>query len=351
MAAAASNGQSITSREVLPSGKVPPEILRRLLAVVPEGAGVLIGPGIGRDVAVVEVGGVFLALKSDPITFATDELGWYAVHVNANDLATVGAEPRWFLATLLLPERGTSEALIDRIMRDMVDAANGIGVAIVGGHTEITPAVTKPVVAGAMAGTVSGDLLRPDGLRPGDRLLLTKGMAIEATSIIARELPDLLRSAGLSSEEIDDAAAYLRKPGISVLEDSRIARSAGVVHAMHDPTEGGVIAALDELAEASQVGLSVDRDALSRAISRLTGRVCHAVGIDPRGAISSGALLVGVEEHSATAVESALREAGISVHRIATVVGGRVGCRYAGSTAGRWPHFARDEVARLFQGG
>lgn len=333
----------------IPSGKLPSELLRRLLAQLPTSDDVVIAPGIGQDVAVVEACGIRLALKSDPITFATDRLGWYAVHVNANDLATVGAEPKWFLATLLLPAGQADEALVERIINDMVEAASDIGVVLVGGHTEVTSSVRKPVVAGAIVGIISGDLLKPSGLRPGDRILLTKGMAIEATAIVARELPDRLRVAGLTAEEIDEAAAYLTQPGISVLRDSRIARGAGEVHAMHDPTEGGVVTALDELAEAAHVALEVEADALMETASPLTEKVCRAVGIDPRGAISSGALLVGVEERSVKPIQSALREAGIAAYCIGTVVEGPVGCRAIGSGGGTWPRFARDEIARLFE--
>jgi hydrogenase maturation factor len=322
-----------------------------VLASLTAGDDVLIGPGVGHDVAVVACGGANLAIKADPITFATDRLGWYAIHVNANDLATVGAEPKWFLATLLLPEGESDAALVGRIMADMVEAADGIGVAIVGGHTEITPATTKPVVIGAMVGVVHGDVVRPDGLTPRDEILLTKGMAVEATAIIARELPERLRSAGLSQTEIERAAGYLSTPGISVLKDSQLARRAGTVHAMHDATEGGVATALDEMAEAAHVGLEVDGGALAAAVSPLTERVCRAVGLDPRGAISSGALLIGLPQESIERVESALGAAGLSAHRIARVVEGPVGCRYAAPEDRPWPRFARDEIARLFDAG
>jgi len=339
-----------SSGGTLPTGKLPPALLRDLLASLPQADEVVLGPGIGRDVAVVELEGHRLALKSDPITFATDEIGWYAVHVNANDLATVGAEPKWFLATLLLPEGRTDRALAARIVEDMVRAAEGVGVALVGGHTEITGGLSRPIVSGTMIGLLSqGVLVRPDGLRPGDAVLLTKGLAIEATAIIARELPDRLRSAGLSAEQIEEAARYLHDPGVSVLPDARIARKAGVVHAMHDPTEGGVVTALDELAEAANVGIDVDAAALANAMTPLTEAVCRAAGIDPRGAISSGALLVALAPERAALAQAALDQAGIPSHRIGTAVARRKGCRLIGPEAGPWPRFARDEIARLFE--
>jgi len=341
------------SGDALPAGKLPAALLRELVAALPQADDVVLGPGIGRDVAVVDLGGTWLAAKSDPITFAADRIGWYAIHVNANDLAAAGAEPRWFLASVLLPEGSADAAMARRIMDDLAGAAAGIGVTLVGGHTEITAGLRRPVVAGTMLGIVPrGRLIRPDGLVPGDVVLLTKGMAIEATSIIARELPGRLRAAGFSSQEIAAAADFLREPGISVTADSRVACAAGDVHAMHDPTEGGVATALEELAEAAGVDIEVDGAALDGAISPLARRVCEAVGVDPRGVISSGALLIGVPPASAGPVESALAAAGIGAWRIgvARPKPGDAGVGWGRprlSGGAPWRSFSRDEIVRI----
>ena len=332
----------------LPAGKLDHAFLRELLGDLTGGADVVLGPGVGRDVAIVDAGGVWLALKSDPITFATDEIGWYAVHVNANDLASAGAEPRWFLATLLLPEGAADEDLVRRIMADLREAAHSMGIALVGGHTEVTVGLDRPIVSGTMIGTVTPEsLVRPDGIRPGDVVLLTKGLAVETTAILAREMPDRLRAAGLTDAQMAKAAAYLRTPGISVVRDARVARQAGDVHAMHDATEGGVATALDELSEASGIGLDVDRAALVSAISPLSAKVCAAVSVDPLGTISSGAMLVAVAAKTASAVIDALAAEGIPAFSVAQATDRESGCRYSDGTP--WPRFRRDEIARVFE--
>jgi len=338
----------------LPAGKLPAGFLREILGSLAQPDDVILGPGIGHDVAVIDLGTTLLVAKSDPITFATDHIGWYAVNVNANDIATAGAAPKWFLVTLLLPEGDADTAMVERIMADLVDAANSLGVSIVGGHTEITSGIDRPIVSGTMLGTVRrGELVRPDGMRPGDVVLLTKGMAIEATSIVAREMTDRLLDAGMPPDRVDDAARCLIDPGISVVRDGRLARQAArsvgeSIHALHDPTEGGVVTAMDELAEAAGVDIEVDADLLSEAVEPLCREVCDAVGIDVRGAISSGALLIALPPEAADAVTRALREEMIAVYRVGRAVAGSGVCRFSDNAAADWPVFPRDEIARLF---
>ena len=336
-------------RDILPAGKLEHTFLSNLLHDLEQADSVILGPGIGRDVAVVDAGGAWLALKSDPITFATDEIGWYAVHVNANDLASAGAQPLWFLATLLLPEGGTDTDLVSRIMNDLTDACRSMGIALVGGHTEITVGLDKPIVAGTMIGSVDADsLVRSDGMQPGDDVLLTKGMAIETTAILAREASEYLTQSGIGENDIAVAADYLQNPGISVVQDSRIARENGDVHAMHDVTEGGVVTGLDELAEAAGIGIDVDIDALNMAITPLSREICVAVGIDPRGTISSGAMLMAVAPETTETIVAALAAEGIAAYRIGRAMGERTGCRFSGSDE-PWPYFRRDEIARFFE--
>jgi hydrogenase expression/formation protein HypE len=178
----------------LPAGKLPPDLLQRLLAHHAGGTDprVLVGPGVGEDAAVLDVGpaaagdATCLVAKSDPITFATDRIGWYAVHVNANDIAAMGATPRWFLSTVILPQHLASEALVEQILQQIHEACASLGVLVVGGHTEITSGLDRPLVVGHMLGEAApGQILRSSGLRPGDDVLLTKGVAIEATAILA----------------------------------------------------------------------------------------------------------------------------------------------------------------------
>jgi hydrogenase maturation factor len=332
-------------------GKLPAALLRELLAELPApDQRLLIGPGIGEDAAVISFGSTDLIAKSDPVTFATDLIGWYAVHVNANDIAATGGTPRWFLPTVFLPE-GESEHTARQIFRQLKEAASGIGVTLAGGHTEITSAVTRPVVAGSMLGEVShGRAVSTSGAMPGDDLILTKGIAIEGTAILARELAAELGERGVSREALDKAAKLLFSPGISVLSDAQTAIGAGGVTAMHDPTEGGLATALAELAEASNVGLTVYEDTVTvLPESRL---ICDALGVDPWGLISSGALLIACGPGSSAGIVGALRASGVSATVIGTAEAPVHGLRLVSGRTGKLaplPVFERDEIARVFE--
>jgi len=332
---------------MLPPGKLPHDLLDRLLrSHTDSDPSVIVGPRVGEDATVIDLGDVWLVAKSDPITFATADIGRYAVHVNANDIATMGATPRWFLATILLPDAGADETLVESIFRSVHEAAAEIGVAVCGGHTEVTVGLDRPIVSGQMLGTVDKDsLVLSSGLSPGDSILLTKGLAVEATAILAGEKRAALAAAGVASNLIEDGARYLIDPGISVLKEARIACGTARVTAMHDPTEGGVATALMELAAASEVGMEIDADALP--VSETTGAICHALDVDPLGFISSGALLIGTSSGDTAAVREAIEAEGIRCARIGTVTE-RKALRMM--REGKWqalPQFARDEIARL----
>lgn len=307
----------------------------------------VLGPGIGRDAAVIRIGDEFLAAKSDPITFASEEIGWYAVHVNANDLACLGASPRWFLATLLLPEKGTDPAMVERIFAQIQSACVEVGAVLCGGHTEVTLGLERPMVAGTMLGQVpSGGLIRPDGAMPGHRLFLTKGIAIEGTSVLAREHSGL--KALLDAREMEQCAGMLRVPGISVVREALAAARAGGVSAMHDPTEGGLATALWEMAQASQVGLLVRAEMIT--VLPETQRVCQVLGLDPMGLLASGALLLAVEPYSVSQVKKAILAQGVEVFEIGEVTDrpGEVLVRNEGQEI-PLPRFERDEVARALE--
>jgi len=337
-----------------PLGKLPPEYLAKLFQQhATPNRRVVLGPGIGHDAAVIsfcdgsEDEARLLVAKTDPITFASDQIGWYAVHVNANDVACAGAVPRWFLVTLLLPQEGTGRELVDDIFDQIATTCHSLDVALVGGHTEITHGFDRPVVVGFMLGDVpAGDLVRPDGARPGDELILTKGIAVEGTAIIAREKHHGL--AALDPALLDRSRGFLRHPGISVVRDAAIAVGAGEVHAMHDPTEGGLAMGLWELAEAAAVGLVVRRDAIP--IFQETEVLCETLDLDPLGLIASGALLMAVAADDAAAISRALEEAGITAARIGRVVERAEGRVLRESGEDRpLPTFERDEITRLFE--
>ena len=337
------------STDPFPVGKIASELLRELLgAAEPTDPRVILGPGIGRDVAVLDFGETALVVKSDPVTFATDALGWYVVNVNANDIATAGADPRWFLATLLLPEGKTDEALVAGIFAQLRRACETLGIALVGGHTEITYGLDRPIVCGQMLGEVRRDrLVLPTGIRPGDAILMTKAVAIEGTSLLAREAADRLRQAGCSEEEITEGAGLLYEPGISVVPEARALTAAVTVHAMHDPTEGGLATGLWEMAEAGGVGLDVELQQIPR--HPLCERFCALLGLDPLGLIASGTLLAAVNGAEVDRAIAACRRAGVACAQIATATErpGEVRERDGGG----WRplrRFDQDEVTKVF---
>ena len=342
---------------ILKTGKLPGLLLQDLIDDLPKtliDSRLLVGPSLGEDAAHILFGENTLLAKTDPITFATDRIGWYAVNVNANDIAVAGGIPKWFLATLMMPP-GSTESDVRNIFTQIGEAASDIGVQLAGGHTEITPAVTQPVICGFMLGEApTSATVSASGAQPGDAVILTKGIAIEGTSILANQCRDALILSGIAAADIDTAAEFLTNPGISVLEDARTAVKSGGVTAMHDPTEGGLATALQELAFASNVNIVINESAVH--VIPLCQSMCDALNIDPWGLISSGALLATVEPDHEETVIAALLDAGID----AEVIGGVevVGVEDAGpavyarigpeSSTRPVSTFERDELARYF---
>jgi hydrogenase maturation factor len=334
---------------LLPVGKLPADHLRQLLSRHrrPDPR-LLVGPGVGEDAAVIDMGDRYLVAKSDPITFATDEIGWYVVNINANDIACAGGTPRWFLATLLLPEGKTDAHLVDSIFDQIAQACARLGITLAGGHTEITHGLDRPLVVGHMLGEAERDgYVCTLGAQVGDDILLTKGIAVEATALIAREKESALR--GFVSEDyLARCRGFLHDPGISVVRDAGVAQAAGTVHAMHDPTEGGLVTGLWEMAEAAEVGLDINRAAIP--IFPETTQLCAHFGLDPLGVIASGSLLIGCPPEATDPIIRALADAGIAAATIGRAVEKVRGCTMTTLTGKQpLPTFARDEIARLFE--
>ncbi|MBM3279769.1 MAG: AIR synthase family protein [Candidatus Handelsmanbacteria bacterium] len=332
-----------------PPGKLPHGELSRLLARYTHAHPRLVVPaGVGADAAVIAMGDRYLVAKTDPITFASDEIGWYAVHVNANDIAAMGAEPRFFFATVLIPAEQAVPELVEGIFRSIHEAAQSLGIAVCGGHTEITAGVARPIVVGQMLGEVAPEgLVRPGGLRAGDALLLTKGLAIEATALIAREKGEELCRRGYGEELLARCRNYLHAPGLSVVRDAHIACQAGRIHALHDPTEGGVATGLMEMAAAAGVGLEIAAEAL--CLSPESRQLCAEFGLDPLGAISSGALLIGCPSEDAPRICAALEREGIRVDQLGAVQPVEFGLQLRrGETLEPLPRFVVDEITRIF---
>jgi hydrogenase maturation factor len=335
---------------VLPVGKLPAEHLQKLLAqYAPLDDRVVVGPRVGEDAAVIDMGDRYLVATTDPITFATDDMGWYALVVNANDLAVRGACPRWFLATVLLPEGRTTSPQVEALFAEIGEACRQLGVSLIGGHTEVTAGLPRPVIVGSMLGEVDKDrLVTTAGARIGDAVLLTKGVPLEGAAIIARERGAEATRRGVPADVVARAARFLREPGIAVLDDARAACGAARVHAMHDPTEGGLATACWELARAGDVGLRIERELIP--VLAEGRQLCEAFGLDPLGTIASGALLLAVAASDAGAVTAACHGAGIECVGIGRVTDARDGVTL--STAGRpapMPSFPQDEISKLFR--
>lgn len=328
-------------------GKLPADELKKLLAKAKADPTVLIGPAYGEDAAAVRFGSEMLIAAADPITFAADRIGYYAVCVNVNDIAVMGGVPRWFLATILLPG-GSTEQSAESIFDQIEQTCEQFGIALIGGHTEITPAVTQPIVSGCILGEAGNfGLIRSGGARVGDAIILVGGIAIEGASILAREAAAALIEKGVPPEIIARAAAYLDNPGICVLDYARMAVETGGVTAMHDPTEGGLATALRELAAASGTGVEIRDGAIP--VLHECEVICNALGLDPLGLIASGSLLVVAEPVAAERILQAYSGSDIGAANIGTVRECELGMRYSSGT--KLPDFTRDEIARYFEHG
>jgi hydrogenase maturation factor len=335
---------------IFPLGKLPHYYLERMLRKysVIDGT-VVVGPGIGEDAAVVDVGDRYLVLKTDPITFVVEDIGWYAIQINANDLATRGARPRWFLSTLLLPEGKASAEVVEGIFAQIGEACQSLGISWVGGHTEITYKLDRPIVVGCMVGEADKDkLITTAGARVGDDIVLSKGIAIEGTSIIARELADQLRERGYDQEFLARCRNFLYDPGIGILREAMVAVAAASIHAMHDPTEGGLVNGLFELAQAAQVGILLELDSIP--IYPETRALCRELALDPLGLIASGSLLLVLPPEETPCLLEKLRQEGIEAARIGKVLPGREGMKAReGGRAKDLSFFERDEITRIFE--
>ncbi|MCS6859115.1 MAG: AIR synthase family protein [Abditibacteriales bacterium] len=334
---------------IFPVGKLPASVLEKMLTRFRvHDERVVVGPRLGEDAAALNFGDRYLIVKSDPITFATDELGWYAVVVNANDIACRGATPQWFLPTLLLPEGKTDEAMVEAIFGQIADACAALNIAVIGGHTEITYGLDRPILSGHMLGEVAKEkLVTTSGARVGDAVILTKGIPIEGTSIVAREKEPELRRAGVPPALIERAKNYLHHPGISVVKDALLAVNTVNVHCLHDPTEGGLATGLREVAVAANVGLRIAAENIT--ILEESKALLSVFGLDPMGTIASGALLLTVAPEEVDALLSAFQQARISANVIGEVVPIEQGMTLQrGGKDTPLPTFEADEIARLF---
>jgi hydrogenase maturation factor len=301
----------------LERGKLPPEVLAGILKAHASGLpeDVRVGPAVGEDAAVLESPYGLIVVASDPVTFVTEGSGYTLVTVNANDVAVMGARPRFFLFTLLLPEGRTEGRDVETVFREVSEALEDIGAFLIGGHTEVTAGIDRPLAMGTMIGVAEEEtLVTSVGAEPGDVLAMTKGIAIEGTSILAREKASELEGI-VSPDILRRMQDFHRDPGISVVREALALASLGIPTAMHDPTEGGMAMGAAELAGASSVGLHLMKREIP--VYPETLEVCRAFDIDPMGLISSGTLIFSCPVERLESAEKAL----MSLHVPMAVIG------------------------------
>jgi hydrogenase expression/formation protein HypE len=328
-------------------GKINPDILGKLISdYTHKEDRVIIGAGIGEDAAIIDMGSSYLVAKTDPITHVTSEIGHYAVNINANDIAAMGGKPMWFLATILMPAASSADEL-KRIFSQLSESCKELGISYCGGHTEVTHSVNNPVVIGHMLGEVGRDNLKPTSeARLGDDLIMTKSSAIEATAIIALEKEKELRG-HLGDKLLARAKNYLYNPGISVVKEASVVSSIKEVHALHDPTEGGIATGIFEMATASDLGVEIHYDKIP--ISEETLKLCESYHVDPLGTFASGSLLIAVSPSVSEDVISRLSAVGITAARIGVMMPKEEGMRLIRNGENLpLPVYHQDEISKIF---
>jgi hydrogenase maturation factor len=303
-------------------GKLPPDVMEKYLFGMTGARSrrVVVEPSLGLDFGVVRLGGEkakgrYLIVSSDPITGVRERAGWYAVNVSANDVATSGNRPEFMQSVILLPE-DASERDVRRLSSEMHNTAKRLKIAIVGGHTELSPGLHRPIVV-TTAFAVAGSYVTAAGARAGDTLMMTKTAGVEGTAILGT---DARFNKRLDRETVRGAESHFEK--LSVVEEAVVAYRTGAVDAMHDCTEGGVLGALYEMATASGLGLEVAEADIP--VSKETKRVCSALGVDPLKLISSGTLLISVKKGEEGLVGDAVASVGSSATPIGRFKRGKV---------------------------
>jgi hydrogenase expression/formation protein HypE len=333
----------------LPLGKLKPDLLEKLFArhFNFKDDRLVIGPRVGEDAAIIDLGDRYLVAKTDPVTFATKEIGWYAVNINANDLAVRGAKPRWFQSVVLLPEKGATSKLADKIFAQIAQACSDLDISVAGGHTEVTYDLPRPIVIGSMLGEVAKDkLVTTAGAQVGDDIIITKGIVVEGTALIAREKAEELKARGYKYGWIKEAQDYLFNPGLSVVTEALLSNSTVKVHSMHDPTEGGLANGLFEVAYASGTGLMIDYDAIPILPHSL--KLCEEFGLDPFGTLTSGTLILTLAPTDTSIVLKAFEAKGIKAARIGRVVEKEQGLKVKiGTKLKSLRYSEKDEILRI----
>ncbi len=334
-------------------GKLPPDLMERYVfkKLGANDPRVLVGPALGEDAAVIDIGcGKVLVVHNDAITGAVETLGWLAVNIVANDVAVTGARPSWFLMSLFLPQEAPE--VVEGIMTQVDNAAKELGMAIVGGHTEVTPGINRPIAGTTAIGVANRErVVSTCGAKAGDLVVMTKSAAIEGTAILCTDFADVLRSKGVPERVIEVGTSFLGK--VSVVKEALVLAEKRFATAMHDPTEGGLLGGLAEVAYAS--GKTVVVDEASIPVAEETAVVAGALGIDPLRLLSSGALIATVPAPLAGEAIEALKREGVPAKVVGRVESYR-GClvelhRVGGRVERLEKAYVADEIYRLWQSG
>ena len=307
---------------------------------------IVLGAAFGEDVALTRVGDDILVSHVDPIVGAIGDIGWLAVHVACNDVATSGVPPRWILLLVMVP-RMEDEELLEQIMRDAGRAAEEVGVSVIGGHTGYSAGLSRPLVAVTALGTASGrEPVRTGGARVGDGVLVTKGLGLEGTGILAQDFADVALELGLNQDDLAEARQLMGQ--VSVVPEALALAEEGA-SAIHDVTRGGLMETLLEIALLSGVGIELHDSRLP--IPAIVSRFAEAFRFDPLRMISSGTLAVTVPPDRVEAVRQALEALGTPFAFVGHVTEGS-GVRVF-LQSGEVQHFRdirceEDELARMW---
>ncbi len=341
----------------LPTGKIKSDILSSLIDKYYSSKidkRVILGSYIGEDAAVIDMGDKYLVAKTDPITFLDyrrgvyNNIGYWVVNINVNDVACCGAIPKWFQTTILLPEKSTTQELVEKIFKDIYTTCKNLGITVVGGHTEVSTGLKKPLAIGCLLGEVEKDkLVKTSGAKVGDAIILTKGIVIEGTSIIATEKETELLEKGLDKQFIERCKQFIHDPGISVLKEAILASQNFEIHAMHDPTEGGLACGLFELAFSSNTGVLIDYSSIE--ILPEAEKLCEIYGLNPLGIISSGSLLITLDEKKSDDLINLLNENNISAAKIGNITEKKEGLKIIIDGVKKDLIFSEiDEITKIF---
>ncbi len=333
--------------------KLAPEILNKyvLSKFVSSDPNVLVGAEIGEDAAVVKTSDEVVVIHPDPISGAVKFLGYLAIKIPANDVAVSGAYPKYFTTVLLLPKKtGVDE--LNLITSSMKEAIDELRASLIGGHTEYTDSVSRPIaITTAFGFTKSRRVITSKGAKEGDVVIMTKSAGIEGTAVIASDFRELLKAKGVDDETIEEGVKMIKY--VSVVEEAMTLSDLEVVTSMHDPTEGGVLCGLAEIAYASKTSLIVHLDKIK--VLPTTSKLSSALGLDPLKMLSSGALIATVPRKYVDIALDALLKKGIEAYVIGEVVKGGPDKPLVTLMSGGkfkealWKPHVEDEVIKLWE--